>query len=138
MDDLYGAAYERLYNRLPAQVGFYPEARGVGVDYASRLKEIISDTQVEFQVRLRSDAQYLLAVLLLQMVVMPIAIARPSMNDEVWNSLVHDVETLISTFASTAAAGQTEPEEVSGHTMLDAISSNWASLRTTRFRLWGD
>jgi len=132
MDDSYNVAYEQLYKRLAAQVNFYPEARTTGTD-AERLKTIIEDSEQSQHAKLRSDARYLLSVLLLQMIVMPVAIVRPSTMDEVWASIEEDVKVLVS-----RARRRTSNDNITGHAMLDTISESWSRLRTTNFRLWGD
>jgi predicted anti-sigma-YlaC factor YlaD len=133
MDPIYDGEYDSLYDRLAAQVNFYPEARGERLADTERLKEIIDSKTKLHNANLRSDARYLLSVLFLQMVLMPVAMARRVGMEQVWESIGDDTDTLMETLAN-----QSHRTQISGHMMLNTITSNWSRLRTTNFRIWGD
>jgi hypothetical protein len=144
MDQRFVQVYDELFDRLSAQVNFYPEARGsVNVP---ELQALIQNAETDSGVQLRSDARYLLAVLLLQMIVVPLSAAgripeaEPSSEDVYGlrnQSLTDMVRQDISTLLR-AASDLTRMRPISGHRMLNTISGNWSRLRVTDFRLWGD
>jgi len=133
MEHIFDDGYDRLYDRLAAQVNFYPKARGERGEDANRLRKIIDLRAEEHSVTLRSDARYLLAVLFLQMIVMPVSISRPSVMPQVWSSIDNDIDKLLDRISHGTLQSQ-----VSGHAMLNRIVSDWALFDTTSFKIWGD
>lgn len=95
--------------------------------------------------RIRSDAHHFLVVNFHQMIVMPLLMSpnapyrieynsneKPFYSDEFYKVISDDIMKILSSAADNEGQG-----EISGHAILDAVSTQYRKLRTTQFQIWG-
>ena len=103
--------------------------------YYSRFAEIIEAADQNRAsgfsgARLRDDAKAFLLGNLVSMIALPVAEGGKISEAELSEALRHDVSLLVS------EAKADSENEISGHAIIDALSSNWNRLRTTALNVW--
>lgn len=149
--DLYNASYDRDYpNRAQiAEAANFPSNEPIRI-----IQEIIKEADrglaATEELRLRSDARYFLLVNLTEMVVRPIQmrIGEPPFagsSAELDGMLRADVNLLVSDAARRhverqQSLGRTRPpdREISGHSVVEALATNWTRLKLNSYRIWGE
>ena len=140
MDEIYRDIYSRLYDvtdefflprYAPDQTFFTNWVFDPG-----RLRRSIDTAELslisERKIKLRPDAKFFLFVNLWQMVVLPIQLANRAEGFQMENILASDIELLLK----EASVGRKVGDEISGHAVLDALSTNWKRLKLSGFKLW--
>lgn len=104
----------------------------------SRLIRVVVDacehamSRTESRDYMRPDAKHLLLINLHQMVASPIAMSRDMPREELGFLLKHDAEKIIN-----AARYRSNDQEISGHSVISAISEIWDELKSTKLQIWG-
>jgi nucleotide-binding universal stress UspA family protein len=79
---------------------------------------------------LRPDAALLIYVLSHELVARPVLNVLPEQHDQVGLAVAQDVSQIMN-----AAAGF-GGEQITAHTVIDALSSSWQDLATAQFQMW--
>ena len=99
------------------------------------VRNSVSEAEQASDVQLRPDARYFLIVNLHQMVALPLSHPKVKRVDShmLQEHLTADVQTILDNVNREGLPQQ----EISGHAIVDSLSSVWSKLRTTRFEVWG-
>jgi hypothetical protein len=100
------------------------------------LRELIAGVNerlvAERGVRLRPDAQLFLLLNFRELIARPLDARGPTdVRGELRGGLEHDIWTV-----ADAAAEEAEEPEVSGHQVVNALSSTWYRMVTLRWGIW--
>jgi hypothetical protein len=85
---------------------------------------------------LREDAEALLAINFQDMVMLLLREGGGVGPGELAEAVVSDIATLVERADPGWDARLTERAEISGHTIIEALSRSWNDLYVSRFRLW--
>jgi hypothetical protein len=83
--------------------------------------------------RLRPDAKLFLLINFLQMIVIPVILARRQDGPDLGRILFADTVTLLK-----ESADETNETDVSSHSVLKALTKNWQRLNVSALKLWED
>lgn len=149
-DDLYNLQSNRDY---PDRARVF-EAGNFTSDESATIRRTIDDADSRLSkyegLRLRSDARYFLLLNLSEMVVRPIQMrtAAPPFvgpSQELDEILRTDVNLLVADSARRHNERQVElakvrprEEEISGHSVVEALAANWTKLKLNSYRIWGE
>lgn len=89
-------------------------------------------SQTETRDKMRPDAKHLLLINLHQMIALPLAMSRDRNKIEIKEILRKDAETIIN-----VAKNESNNEEISGHSIISAISNTWSELKSSHLDIWG-
>lgn len=140
MEERYDRNYRRLlrYYREREFLGFFFRRNAVSPkgDYTiNTLENVINKFKEEnLNYNLRPDAEYFLILNFHEMIALPLLIDRdsePGFNDRLQDAIAHDASLILNW-----AREQTYEREISGHSIVQSLSSNWGGLKTTEFKLW--
>jgi hypothetical protein len=81
--------------------------------------------------RLRADARFLLLLNFTEMVIRPADLAETVRPGEFREAARDDIRTIVG-----AATERAEAEEISGHALINALTSVWGRLRTVAYNVW--
>jgi len=97
---------------------------------------------------LRADARYFLLVNYHLLIIRPLLMGRQlkrhlnepqernlASQDELREIIDSDINLILS--KANDSVKVENKEEISGHTIVDTISTNWSNLKSTKFNVWG-
>ncbi len=160
MDPSYEQIFDDLYNLqsgrdFPDRERVREVSRFASNDTFSQVRETIDDADRRLEdregLRLRSDARFFLLVNLTEMVARPLQMntgAAPFAGPtaELRSILEGDLNLLLSDAARrhidrqrVLSRGRPEPDRaISGHSVVEALSTNWTRLKLNSYRIWGE
>jgi hypothetical protein len=120
MDEVIERQYEFLYREFRDQY-----------ELKYWIDEVAQQVTASTGRRLRADARYLLLLNFTEMVIRPADLAERVRPGEFREAARDDIRTIVG-----AAAERAEVEEVSGHALINALTSVWGRLRTVAYNVW--
>lgn len=149
MDDIYTGIFSAMYEREDEMRRSYwfrfgfPRT-GREVEFGETIRSAIETASEAVRRRngteVRPDAKYFLLLNLLQMLAMPILIARREDPGRVEEDAAYDVDLILRDASESRIAPTQSPSndrlEISAHQVIDAVSRNWSKLRLSRVRIW--
>jgi hypothetical protein len=120
MDELIERQYEYLYLKFrdPYRLKYW-------------IDDIAAKVAAPMGPRLRADARYLLLVNFTELVMRPAVSTGRVRRRDFQRAARDDIHTLVG-----VAAHHAEGEEISGHALINALTSVWDSLRTVAYNVW--
>lgn len=134
--------YQDLYNSEQYYENISPQYK----NYKNRVKNIINATieSLKLKVVVRDDAKLFLLINFTELIVIPV-IERFSQEpsdiyineDAFWEDVERDIGFILD-YAQRQKKGGKNINEISSHSILKAINSQWNNILTLRIELWGD
>lgn len=137
MNPVFYPIYEQLYESFGDEFSGppVPIPRQLARDVKQVIDQVIEE--LNLRERVRPDARHFLLVNFHQFIVAPAYLASPRLNinaAEVFDVLRDDTRTILR--ASEELSRERERGEISGHIVLDALSSRWDKLKSTFYEFW--
>lgn len=128
------AIYEALFESFGGEFSPFGEPQ-----LAQDAKQIIDEAidELRLQERVRPDARHFLLVNFHQFILVPADLSSARLGvsrDGILESLRSDARTILRN--SEELSRQRENQEISGHIILDSISSSWDGLKSTFYEFW--
>jgi hypothetical protein len=150
MDERYRTIYAAIYVGRTGELGVF--AQRLAPDFAlswpggfqasavrTAVRDAIEGAEGEVGRRVREDAKALLAVNFEDMVLYPLLVGGRQI-EEILDDAAADIRMLIRSAAEhrdqRGVADASDDSTISGHAVIDALSTHWSELRISRYRLW--
>jgi hypothetical protein len=120
MDESVEREYERLYREFSDEY-----------ELRSSVDQVGEQAQANTGRRLRTDARYLLLINFSEMVIRPADRAQKVSSGELREATRDDILTVVR-----AAAERARAQEISGHDVINALTTVWGELKTMAYNVW--
>lgn len=134
MNPQFYGIYERLFESFGQELSESEQQQ-----LAQVARQIIDEAidELNLHKRVRPDARHFLLVNFHQFILMPAYLSGSTLGiseDGILDSLRSDARTILRN--SEELSRQKENQEISGHIVLDSISSSWDGLKSTFYEFW--